>query len=138
MFYSARNIEETLYRAMPSGVIDALAHRPVVAYVAEDSAAHNAGVHMGHVVLAVNGHDVKDPEYCAKMIRNAPRPMTLSCYVPPDMELTVNEGMHLVKYDTKDLEAPGSGVEWKRKYVVVGGIVTKPWMMNMFYKKVLH
>jgi len=41
----------------------------------------------------------------------------------------------MVKYDTKGLEAPGGAMEWKRKYVVIGGIVTKPWMMNMFYAK---
>jgi len=33
------------------------------------------------------------------------------------------------------MEAPKSSMEWKKKYVVVGGIVTKPWMMNMFYRK---
>lgn len=135
MFYTARNLEETLYHKMPANVIDALASRPVVAYVAENSAAHNSGVHLGHVILSVNGHEISDPEYCANMIRSVPRPMNLRCYVPPRMELTLNEGRHLVKYDTKDLEAPKISVEWKRKYVVVGGIVTKPWMMNMFYRK---
>ncbi|KAL7540278.1 hypothetical protein ACHAXR_009996 [Thalassiosira sp. AJA248-18] len=137
MFYTARNLEEKLYSKMPHNVIEALGSRPVVAYVAENSAAYNSGVMLGHVVLSVNGHEVNDPEYCASTIRNSPRPMTLRCYVPPDMELTLNEGKHLVKYDTKDLEAPvGNSMEWKKKYVVVGGIVTKPWMMNMFYKKV--
>jgi len=90
---------------------------------------------LGHIILSVNGQNTADPETCAQMIRNAPRPMNLRCYVPPAMNLTLDEGTHLVKYDTKDLEAPGSSVEWKRKYVVVGGIVTKPWMMNMFYRK---
>jgi len=135
MFYTARNLEETLYHKMPNNIIEALATRPVVAYVAENSAAFNSGVHLGHIILSVNGHTTTDPEFCANMIRNAPRPMNLRCYVPPSMELTINEGRHMVKYDTKDLEAPKSSVEWKRKYVVVGGIVTKPWMMNMFYRK---
>ena len=136
MFYTARNLEETLFHKMPANVIDALGSRPVVAYVAEKSAAHNSGVHLGHVILTVNGHEISDPEFCANMIRSVARPMVIRCYVPPRMELTLNEGTHLVKYDTKDMEAPKVGVEWKRKYVVVGGIVTKPWMMNMFYRKV--
>eukprot|EP00571_Detonula_confervacea_P010161 CAMPEP_0172306794 /NCGR_PEP_ID=MMETSP1058-20130122/7788_1 /TAXON_ID=83371 /ORGANISM="Detonula confervacea, Strain CCMP 353" /LENGTH=751 /DNA_ID=CAMNT_0013018787 /DNA_START=67 /DNA_END=2322 /DNA_ORIENTATION=+ len=135
MFYTARNLEDTLFCKMPNNVIEALGSRPVVAYVAENSAAHNSGVHLGHVILSVNGHEISDPEYCANMIRNSPRPMNLRCYVPPNLELTLNEGKHMVKYDTKDLEAPGSSVEWKRKHIVVGGIVTKPWMMNMFYRK---
>lgn len=135
MFYTAHNLEETLYHKLSKNVIKALASRPVVAYVAENSAAYNSGIHLGHVILSVNGHPTEDPEFCAKMIRNAPRPMTIRCWVPPAMELTLNEGRHLVKYDTKDLEAPNSSVEWKRKYIVVGGIVTKPWMMNMFYRK---
>ncbi|KAL3815423.1 hypothetical protein ACHAXA_009168 [Cyclostephanos tholiformis] len=135
MFYTARNLEETLFLRVPNNVIEALGQRPVVSYVAENSAAHNAGVLLGHVVLSVNGQDISNPENCADMIRNLPRPIVLRCYAPPDLELTVTEGLHKVKYDTKDMDAPQSSVEWKEKYVVVGGIVTKPWMMNMFYKK---
>ena len=40
-------------------------------YVAENSAAHNVGVHLGKVVIAVNGEAVSNPEMCAG-IRNAP------------------------------------------------------------------
>ena len=136
MFYTARNLEDTLYVKMANNVIEALNSRPVVAYVAENSAAHNAGVQVGHVILSVNGQDITDPEKCANFIRTAPRPMSIRVYVPPELELTISEGRHLVKYDTKDLEAPKSGIEWKRKYVVVGGIVAKPYTMNMFYNKV--
>lgn len=136
MFYTARNLEDTLYVKMANNVIETLNSRPVVAYVAENSAAHNAGVQVGHVILSVNGQDITDPEKCANFIRTAPRPMSIRVYVPPELELTISEGRHLVKYDTKDLEAPKSGIEWKRKYVVVGGIVAKPYTMNMFYNKV--
>jgi len=135
MFYTSRNLENTLFYKMPANVTEALGSRPVVAYVAEKSAAHNNGIHLGHVVLTVNGQDIQNPEFCAESIRNASRPMNLRCYVPPALELTLNEGTHMVKYDTKDLEAPSSSTDWKCKYVVVGGIVTKPWMMNMFYRK---
>ena len=136
MFFTARNLEETLFTKLANNIIEALGSRPVVSYVAEDSAANNAGVHLGHVILSVNGQDIQDPEQCANVIRNAPRPMNIRCYIPPDLELTLNEGRHLVKYDTKGVTAPASGVEWKRKYVVMGGIVSKPYMMNMFYRKV--
>ena len=108
----------------------------MVAYVAENSAAYNSGVTLGHVILSVNGHEVDNPEYCANVIKTSPRPMNLRCYIPPELHLTLNEGKHSVKYDTKDLEAPLSVSEWKEKYVVVGGIVTKPYMINMFYNKV--
>ncbi len=46
--------------------------------------------------------------------------------MPPTMELMLNEGRHFVDYDTKDLEAPNSSMERKRKHIVVGGMVTKP------------
>ena len=135
MFYTARNLEDTLFLRVPNNVVEALGSRPVVAYVAENSAAHHAGVNLGHVILSVNGESVANPEYCAGMIRNSPRPIVLRCYAPPELELTVTEGLHKVAYHNKDLEAPVSLSDWKEKFVVVGGIVTKPYMMNMFYKK---
>lgn len=106
------------------------------AYVAENSAANIAGVHLGHVVLTVNGHDVIDSEHCGKLIRSMSRPINLRCYIPPDLQLTLSEGNFRVKYDTKDFNVPANAIEWKEKFVVVGGIVAKPWMINMFYKKV--
>ena len=95
-----------------------------------------AGVQLGHVVLTVNGHDVTDSEHCGKLIRSMSRPINLRCYVPPDLHLTSSEGNFRVKYDTKDFEVPANAIEWKEKFVVVGGIVAKPWMINMYYKKV--
>ena len=136
MFYTARDLEDSLLYQMPTNVIDAMAKRPVVAYVAQDSAAANSGVHLGHCVLTVNGQEVTNPEECAAMIRQCARPMTLRCYVMPDLELSPAEGSHMVKYDTRDMDPPTSSVEWKAKYVVVGGIITKPWMMMMYYSKV--
>ena len=135
MFYTARNLEETLFLKVPNNVIEAFGQRPVVAYVAEESAAYNAGVLLGHIVMEVNGEAVSNPEMCATAIRNAPRPLVLRCFAPPDLELTCSEGHHRVKYDVNNLDAPATSMEWKTKYVLVGGIVTKPWMMSMFYKK---
>jgi len=39
------------------------------------------------------------------------------------------------KYDTKETTAPNSSKEWKPKYVVIGGIIAQPWMMNMYRSK---
>lgn len=135
IFYTSRNIEETLFLKLPNNVIEAFGQRPIVAYVAEESAAYNAGVHLGHIVMEVNGEAVLNPELCANAIRNAPRPLVLRCFAPPDLELTCSEGYHCVKYDVNNLDAPATSMDWKTKYVLVGGIVTKPWMMSMFYKK---
>jgi hypothetical protein len=136
MFYTARDLENTLLYHMPTNVIDSMKSRPIVAYVAENSAAHNSGVHLGHCILSVNGTEVSNPDECADVIRNASRPMNIRGYVMPELEVTLAEGKHMVKYDKKDLGAPPTKMEWKEKYVVVGGIVAKPWVMNMYRSKV--
>merc|ERR1712165_309540 len=38
-------------------------------------------------------------------------------------------------YDTRDTGAPNSAKDWKSKYVVIGGIISQPWMMNMYRSK---
>ncbi|KAL3779238.1 hypothetical protein HJC23_010885 [Cyclotella cryptica] len=136
MFYTARDLEDTLLYRMPTNIIDSLKNRPIVAYVAEESAAYNSGVHLGHCILSVNGTEVSDPDECARVIRAASRPMNLRCYVMPELEVTLAEGKHMVKYDKKEMGAPLTALEWKEKYVVVGGIVAKPWMLNMYRSKV--
>ena len=135
MFYTARDLEDTLLYHMPTNVIDSLKTRPVVAYVAEDSAAFNSGIHLGHCILQVNGIEVADPDKCADVIRHASRPMNIRAYVMPELEVTLAEGKHMVKYDSREIGAPASELEWKAKYVVVGGIVAKPWVINMYRSK---
>merc|ERR1712113_255817 len=44
-------------------------------------------------------------------------------------------GEHMVKYDTRETGAPPSAKDWKSKYVVIGGIISQPWMMNMYRSK---
>lgn len=136
MFYTARDLENTLLYNMPTNVIDSLKSRPIVAYVTENSAAYNAGVHLGHCILSINGTEVSDPDECADVIRNASRPMNIRGYVMPELEVSLAEGKHTVKYDKKEMRAPSSTLEWKEKYVVVGGIVAKPFVLNMYRSKV--
>ena len=54
----------------------------------------------------------------------------------PNTTVVVAEGEHMVKYNTKDTGAPNSAKDWKPKYVVIGGIIAQPWMMNMYRSKV--
>merc|ERR1711862_757809 len=91
----------------------------------------------GHIILQVNGENVTDPENCAYIIRNAQRPVNLRCYVPPNLNLTVSKGTHMVKYgvSTKEIFASKGAGDWKKKFVTVGGILAKPWLMNMYYNK---
>jgi hypothetical protein len=135
MFYTAREIKDTLLQKVPSNLVDAMASRPIVSYVAKNSAACNAGIHLGHTILEVNGQAVQDAEHCADLIRSTPRPLNVRCF-DPHFEVVLSENKHMVKYDTLEMEAPKSANEWKMKYVVVGGIVANNWTVNMYYSKV--
>jgi len=135
MFYTAREVKDSLLQKVPSNMIEAMASRPIVSYVAKNSAAYNAGIMLGHTILEVNGQPVTDAVTCADLIRTTPRPLNVRCF-NPNFEVVLSENKHLVKYDTLDMEAPKSANEWKMKYVVVGGIVAAEWTVNMFYSKV--
>jgi len=135
MFYTAREVKDTLLQKVPPNVVEAIASRPIVAYVANNSAAYNAGIHLGHTILEVNGETVRNAKHCAELIRTTPRPLNIRGF-DPNFEVVLSENKHLVKYDTLDMEAPKAANEWKMKYVVVGGIVASPWTVNMYYTKV--
>jgi len=68
------------------------------------------------------------------LIKEGPRPLPLLFYVP-DTKVVVAEGEHMVKYDSRETGAPNSAKDWKPKYVVIGGIIAQPWMMNMYRSK---
>jgi len=136
MFYTAREVKDTLLQKVPFNVIEAMASRPIVSYVANNSAAYNAGIHLGHTILEVNGEPVKNAKHCAELIRTTSRPLNVRCF-DPNFEVVLSENKHLVKYDTLDMEAPKNANEWKMKYVVVGGIVANPWTVNMYYSKAI-
>ena len=135
MFFKPQELTDSLFLQTDRSLVDALDDRPVVAFIVEGSSARAAGVELGHVLLKVNGIDVKNPKEASRLIKEGPRPLPLLFYVP-DTTVVVAEGEHMVKYDTRDTVAPNSAKDWKPKYVVIGGIIAQPWMMNMYRSKV--
>lgn len=135
MFFKPQELTDSLFLNTDRSIVDALGERPVVAFIVEGSSARSAGVELGHVLLKVNGVDVKNPKDASRLIKEGPRPLPLLFYVP-NTDVVVAEGEHMVKYDTRDTTAPNSAKDWKPKYVVIGGIIAQPWMMNMYRSKV--
>lgn len=135
MFFKPKELTDSLFLQTDKKLVDALEDRPVVAFIVEGSSARSAGVELGHVLLKVNGIDVKNPKEASRLIKEGPRPLPLLFYVP-DTKVVVAEGEHMVKYNTKETGAPNSAKDWKPKYVVIGGIIAQPWMMNMYRSKV--
>ena len=135
MFFKPKELTDSLFLQTDKKLVDGLEDRPVVAFIVEGSSARSAGVELGHVLLKVNGIDVKNPKEASRLIKEGPRPLPLLFYVP-DSKVVVAEGEHMVKYNTKETGAPNSAKDWKPKYVVIGGIIAQPWMMNMYRSKV--
>lgn len=134
MFFKPQELTDSLFLQTERSLVDSLNDRPVVAFIVEGSSARAAGVELGHVLLKVNGIDVKNPKEASRLIKEGPRPLPLLFYVP-DTNVVVAEGEHMVKYDTRETMAPNSAKDWKPKYVVIGGIIAQPWMMNMYRSK---
>ena len=106
--------------------------RPVVAHLTELSPCAEGGIEVGHVLVAVNDQPAHDREAANRLIRSASRPVTLRMYSPPGVPSTRYEGEVWVHYKSKDTEPPSSTKHWKSKYVVVGGIISRPYEINMF------
>jgi len=134
MFFKPQELIDSLFLNTDRPTVDALDERPVVAFIVEGSSARSAGVELGHVLIKVNDIDVRNPKEASRLIKEGPRPLPLLFYVP-DTTVVVAEGDHMVKYDTRDTSAPNSAKDWKPKYVVVGGIIAQPWMINMYRSK---
>jgi hypothetical protein len=135
MFFKPQELTDSLFLNTERSIVDGLDERPVVAFIVEGSSARSAGVELGHVLLKVNGVDVRNPKEASRLIKEGPRPLPLLFYVP-NTEVVVAEGEHMVKYDSRETTAPNSAKDWKPKYVVIGGIIAQPWMMNMYRSKV--
>lgn len=134
VFLKPLELTESLYLNAEKSLLDALGDRPVVSFMVEDSGARQAGVKRGHVLIKVNGMEVKNPREASKAIGESDRPIQLKFYAP-NLEVTIFEGMHMVKYDEKTKLAPLGPHQWKPKFVVVGGILGKKWQVNMFRSK---
>lgn len=134
MFFKPQELTDSLFLQTERSLVEALDDRPVVAFIVEGSSARAAGVELGHVLLKVNGIDVKNPKEASRLIKEGPRPLPLLFYVP-DTTVVVAEGEHMVKYDTRETGAPNSAKDWKPKYCVIGGIIAQPWMLNMYRSK---
>lgn len=134
MFFKPQELTDSLFLQTDRSLVQKLDDRPVVAFIVEGSSARAAGVELGHVLLKVNGIDVKNPKEASRLIKEGPRPLPLLFYVP-DTQVVVAEGEHMVKYDTRETGAPNSAKDWKPKYCVIGGIIAQPWMMNMYRSK---
>ena len=135
MFFKPKELTDSLYLNTDKEIIEGLGDRPVVAFIVEGSSARSASVELGHVLLKVNGISVKNPKEASRLIKEGPRPLPLVFYIPKT-DVVISEGEHMVKYDSKETVAPNSAKDWKPKYVVIGGIIAQPWMMNMYRSKV--
>ena len=135
MFFKPQELTDSLFLNTDKEIVDGLGERPVVAFIVEGSSARSAGVELGHVLLKVNGVDVRSPKEASRLIKEGPRPLPLLFYVP-NTDVVTAEGEHMVKYDARETTAPNSAKDWKPKYVVIGGIIAQPWMMNMYRSKV--
>lgn len=135
LFFKPQKLIDSVYLQAPEEVVKGLGERPAVAFVASTSDARAGGVKIGHVLLKVNGQDATSPAEATRMIKRGARPLTLEFYKPPIDNVVIAEGLHMVKYDTIDMSAPLTTPEWKPKYVVVGGIIAKPWLLSMYRSK---
>lgn len=135
LFFRPQKLINSVYLQAPEEVVKGLGERPAVAFVASTSDVRAGGVKIGHVLLKVNGQDATSPAEATRMIKRGARPLTLEFYKPPIDNVVIAEGLHMVKYDTIDMSAPLTTAEWKPKYVVVGGIIAKPWLISMYRSK---
>mmetsp|Transcript_11727 Transcript_11727/g.17201 ORF Transcript_11727/g.17201 Transcript_11727/m.17201 type:complete len:314 (+) Transcript_11727:72-1013(+) len=135
MFFKPQELKNSIFFHVEEEKLNELEEFPVVAFIAQGSQLRGAGVHVGHILVQVNGIEVITPREACKIIKEGPRPLNLTFCVPADIDATMTEGEHMVKYDTPGIKAPNGSRDWKFKYVVIGGIIAHPWMMNMYKSK---
>lgn len=134
MFYKASELTSTSFRTVDPNVVSQLAARPIVAFVASQGGAAQAGVRVGDVCTEVNGVRVSTARAAANEVRKGSRPLSLK-FLRMEIPITFDEGFHLVKYDTPDLRPPSKSSGFKPKYCVVGGIIAPPHMLMMYRSK---
>jgi len=134
MFYRPYQLKKSLYLYADPQLVANLCDLPVVGYLTASSSLAKTSVQLGHILLAVNGKPVYDPEMASHAIRVASRPMTLLFSIP-EIDINIAEGFCMTKYDSRSLDAPKSPKDWKPKYVVVGGMIAPPHMLSLFRSK---
>mmetsp|Transcript_27670 Transcript_27670/g.33651 ORF Transcript_27670/g.33651 Transcript_27670/m.33651 type:complete len:273 (-) Transcript_27670:46-864(-) len=128
----------SLLSQAPLSYIECLQSRPVISYLIENSPAKSAGIELGHVLLRINDRDTNTIDEALQLLVTTPRPLYLELYeLPKEVEVVVGEGVHAVNYDGKGgLNAPPmSSGDWKKKYVVIGGVISKAGVMSFYRSK---
>lgn len=118
-----------------SQLITIFQNRPVVSYIVEDSPACHAGIQIGSILIKVNGNPVNDSMHAMQLIKSInERPLSLLFY-RANIKLFIPEGNCLTCYNSSELTIPSYQSKLKMKYVVIGGVISKPWFLSMYKSK---
>lgn len=116
-------------------LITIIKNRPVVSYIVEGSPACHAGIQIGSVLIKVNGYPVGDSMHAMQIINSIKeRPLSLLFY-RPNIKLFIPESACFTYYNSSELEIPNYQSKWKTKYIVIGGVISKPWVLSMYRSK---
>lgn len=136
MLYKPRDLIESLLAIADAELVHSLGERPVVAFLSQDSKARTSEIGLGHVLLRVNGVDVLDPDTAhLLLLQGTPDPLDLLFYVPNTPIVSI-QGQYIVHYKNSSPRAPFFKCMWKTKFLVVGGIHSRPWLIRMYRSKV--
>ena len=75
MFFKPQELMALLFLQTDKSIVDILHDWHVVAFFVEVSSARSACVELGHVLLKVNGIDVKNPKEASRLIKGGPLPL---------------------------------------------------------------
>ena len=103
--YTANELAATAFRKVSPDLIRQLSARLIVAFVASQGGAAQAGVQIGDICTSVNGVAVSTAKQAASEVRKGSRPLALT-FLSADIAMSLDEGFHMVKYDTTDVRPP--------------------------------
>ena len=133
--YAPEQLTQSLYEDVDYDILQILKERPVIGYIFQNSPLKKCHTLIGDILLAINNVEVTTPEDASALLQKAERPLKLLFYTP-EFKLNMNEGFHMVKYDSNSIDAPSNAKQWKPKYVVIGGLIAKaPYIMSMYRSK---
>ena len=136
VFFDTSQVISSLFLNMDPQTVTILKNRPVVSFTVEGSPACHAGIQLGSILIKVNGYPVDNSIHAMQMIKSMKeRPLSLLFY-RPEVKLCITEGVYFTCDNTKDFSVPSSQSKWKMNYVVIGGVISKPWFLSMYYSKV--